>query len=661
MIKRLERLVLKTVLLTGLQGGFSAPGAILCLTLFFQAGCQSPAEYRLEADEAASEIIQEKMQAIGRTGQFSIERPSDILRHRLLTGQNLPYAGPASLGADRLDTIEHWPEDGYPAKHGSASDLFSDVNSPVKLSLEQALQIGARNSFEYQTLKEEVFKSALDLDLKRDEFRNTFYSQVTNLLSTNTTGDRTVSGVETGGDLTVTRKLESGAELTTSLAVDLANLLTMGGASSVGIAGDATISIPLLRGSGKHIVTEPLTQAERQVVYAIWEFERFKETFAVSIASQYFATLRQLDAVKNNEENYRSLILSARRSRRLADAGRLQEVQVDQAVQNELTARQRWISAVESYNGRLDDFKSALGLPPDAAIELDKQELERLVSASSKLIEQMSGNNASQESRETPALDSPVELVPPNPMDAGPLEIDPGVGIRIALESRLDLRVALGKVYDAQRAVVVAADDLGAELTLFGSAEVGESRTVGSADLEDARLRIDEGVYSALLTLDLPLERTEERNNYRKSFIELERAVRDVQQLEDQIKLAVRDALRKLLETRESLNIQSKAVAVAQKRVKSVNMFLEAGRVQVRDLLEAQEALLSAQNGLTAAAADYRIAELELQRDMGALKINEKGLWQEYRPEARKNAEKEDTDNFSRGFDDSDSSGRGQS
>jgi outer membrane protein TolC len=529
------------------------------------------------------------------------------------------------------------------------------------LSLEQALQIGARNSFEYQTLKEEVFKSALDLDLKRDEFRNTFYSQVTNLLSTNTTGERTVSGVETGGDLTVTRTLESGAELTTSLAVDLANLLTMGGASSVGIAGDATISIPLLRGSGKHIVTEPLTQAERQVVYAIWEFERFKETFAVSIASQYFATLRQLDAVKNNEENYRSLILSARRSRRLADAGRLQEVQVDQAVQNELTARQRWISAVESYNGRLDDFKTTLGLPPDAAIGLDKKELERLVSASSQLMEQMTQNNALEQSQETSALDARVELVPPNPLDAGPLEIDPAVGVRIALDSRLDLRVALGKVYDAQRAVVVAADDLGAELTLFGSAEVGEPRTVGSAELEDAKLRIDEGVYSALLTLDLPLERTEERNDYRKSFIELERAVRDVQKLEDQIKLAVRDALRKLLETRESLKIQSKAVAVAQKRVKSVNMFLEAGRVQVRDLLEAQEALLSAQNGLTAAAADYRIAELELQRDMGALKIDEKGLWQEYRPEARNNAEKEDTDNFSRDFDDSDSSWRSQS
>jgi len=61
-------------------------------------------------------------------------------------------------------------------------------------------------------------------------------------------------------------------------------------------------------------------------------------------------------------------------------------------------------------------------------------------------------------------------------------------------------------------------------------------------------------------------------------------------------------------------------------------LFLEAGRAQIRDLLESQEALLSAQNALTAAIINYRVAELELQRDMAVLQINEKGLWQEYSP-----------------------------
>jgi outer membrane protein TolC len=187
---------------------------------------------------------------------------------------------------------------------------------------------------------------------------------------------------------------------------------------------------------------------------------------------------------------------------------------------------------------------------------------------------------------------------------------------------------------------VVAADALRAELTLFGAAALGEGRSIGSATADDAELRFDKGVYSALLTLDLPLERTAERNAYRNSYISLERAVRNVQILEDRIKLNVRQRLRDLLESRESLKIQAKSVLLAEKRVKSTELFLQAGRgqIQIRDLLDAQNDLLSAQNALTLATVNYRIAELQLQSDMGLLKVDEKGLWREYSPKEVANA-----------------------
>ena len=136
-----------------------------------------------------------------------------------------------------------------------------------------------------------------------------------------------------------------------------------------------------------------------------------------------------------------------------------------------------------------------------------------------------------------------------------------------------------------------------------------------------------------MLSLDLPIERTAERNAYRNSLISLERATRDVQSLEDDIKFSIRDHLRTLMLAREGLKIQAAAVVVAQKRVRSSQMFLEAARIQIRDLLEAQDALLAAQNDLTSALVDYRIAELGIQRDMGVLAVNEKGLWQEFSPE----------------------------
>ena len=65
------------------------------------------------------------------------------------------------------------------------------------------------------------------------------------------------------------------------------NLLTQGGASAWGLNVDTSVSIPLLRGSGRHIVIEPLTQAERDVIYELWEFDRYKRTFAVNIATSY--------------------------------------------------------------------------------------------------------------------------------------------------------------------------------------------------------------------------------------------------------------------------------------------------------------------------------------------------------------------------------------
>jgi len=116
-------------------------------------------------------------------------------------------------------------------------------------------------------------------------------------------------------------------------------------------------------------------------------------------------------------------------------------------------------------------------------------------------------------------------------------------------------------------------------------------------------------------------------------LISLERAVRDVQELEDGIKLAIRDRLRDMVEARESLKIQAMAVTVAEKRVKSTSLFYEAGRAQVRDVLEAQESLINARNALTSAIVTYRVAELAFQRDTELLQIDEKGLWKEYAPE----------------------------
>ncbi|MHC4426916.1 MAG: hypothetical protein ACYSYV_12585, partial [Planctomycetota bacterium] len=70
--------------------------ATVVALLFVLTGCRTPSKHRLDADKVAADIIQQKqMQALGQTSQFSVERPSDILRRRLLLKQNLPYSSQA--------------------------------------------------------------------------------------------------------------------------------------------------------------------------------------------------------------------------------------------------------------------------------------------------------------------------------------------------------------------------------------------------------------------------------------------------------------------------------------------------------------------------------------------------------------------------------------
>ena len=251
-----------------------------------------------------------------------------------------------------------------------------------------------------------------------------------------------------------------------------------------------------------------------------------------------------------------------------------------------------------------------MGLPTDAAVELKPEELTRLSDRAHRLMDATTApvdSTAPVEPIEAVAADAPIVLIPPGRENAGPMELEEDRAIVLAIENRLDLRVSVGQVYDAQRQVAVAADALRADLTLLGSASIGERRTLASAGRPDANLRFNEGRYSALLGLDLPLERTAERNLYRNSLIGFERMVRDAQELEDRIKLEIRNNLRSLLEARETVRIQAEAVKVAQRRVTSTDLFLQAGRAEVRDVLEAQEALISAQNALTSALVRYRV------------------------------------------------------
>ncbi len=619
--------------MSSLAGSSGGAVILFCVALLIAGGCRSPQSYRQGADAAATEILSRQQKTLfGADREFDVRSPAAQLRQRLLLEQNLLTSFSGSRGVRHIEVIPELndrdylrprPDEPVPPWLSRASEL------PMVISLQDALQIAARNSREYQDAKEGVFTAALDLDLERDAFRNSWEGLLSGAADTDLSGTDTLSWTEGEGTLELSRRFTTGVLMTAQLGVNLVSLLSGAQDSSFGLFGDASISVPLMRGSGRFIVAEPMKQAERDVVYALYDFERFKREFAVDVASSYLGVLEQRDRVQNAEENYRGLVASARRARRLADMGRLPEIQVDQAVQDELRARNRWIQALQSLERSQDSFKQLLGLPTDAQLEPDPKELERL----SRLADDLAADEGVQpEHRESVAADAPIDLEYPTRIDGGPFEIAPERAVRIAFDHRLDLRVAIGRIDDAQRDVVVAADALRADLTLLGNMTVGERRSVGTANEPNADLSVEDGQYGGLLSVDLPLERTAERNSYRLNWIELEQTVRNAQRLEDSIKFDVRNNLRVLLEARETVRIQIRAVEVARRRVRSTELFLEQGRAEIRDVLEARESLISAENSLTAAIVRYRVAELEFQRDLGVLEVAPNGLWTEFQP-----------------------------
>lgn len=609
------------------------------------AGCRSAASWRDEADRRATNLVAGAQQAVvGRADDLAIETPGDTLRRRLLLDQELASADPASLGIRDLPTTELWD----PAKRllpsEDSSALGFDTTGTLRLSLHDAVRIAAAHSAAFRERKESLYTAALALDLEADGFRTAFSGKLRESIASTrpktstssddgdeegaTTRDRRDASSVATPELSLSRRFENGTDLSSTLAVDFARMLTGDRDASRGIRLEASLSIPLLRGSGRLVVREPLTRAERALVYEVRAFERYKQRFTVETVSAFLGVLNEARQLQNQADGYSRVITSTRRSRRMADAGRLKEYEFDQSFQQELSARNAWVAAQQRYQATLESFRVRLGLPPDARVEPAPGELDALQRYAETFARRDTDDY--NDGRPVPTADEDPVLEPPTNDNAGPMEIDLDHALALAFEHRLDLRTSRDKVEDAQRAVLLAEDNLRAEVTLGGSVSAGEGRSASSASAADARLDLARATLGALLTIDLPLHRTAERNAYRESLVALEKAVRDYQAQEDAVKREVAQKLRDMLENREKIAIQFVALGLAERRVRSTDLLLQAGRAEIRDVLDAQNALLSAQNALLSAVTGYRVGELELQESLGVLEGDANGDWREF-------------------------------
>jgi outer membrane protein TolC len=505
------------------------------------AACKSAAEQEASADRAVYAILEQRRNELfAHDDQFTIEPPPDSLRQRLLRGE----------------TVE-------------------------PLSLVDALEIAAENSRDYQQQKETLYLTALDLTLARYAFQVQQNGEFGALINGDFENGATDAAVT--GDYALTKLLGTGAAIIGNIGFSLARTLTSSDDWDLTSNYAFSVTQPLLRGFGERIVKEPLTQAERDVVYQVRSFERFRRTFAVDVCSRYLRILQQHDQVANEERNYANLLGVRERNQELANAGRLSDIRVDQARQEELRSENTLIEQRQRLETSLDAFKLFLGLPVESVIDVRVDALDKLTRENAPLID------------ERTAIDA-------------------------ALLQRLDYMTALDRVDDRDRKVDVAADGLRAALDVTGRVS-GES-----VEGQPLYFERQDAQFTVGATLDLPIDRLRERNIYREALINRDQARRDSVELADSITADIRASLREAVATLESLAIQRDAVRLAERLVESTRLNFDAGRAETRDILEAQDELVQAQNAVTAARIDHHLARLALWRDIEALTVDENGI-----------------------------------
>jgi outer membrane protein TolC len=565
------------------------PAVSLCLATLTLACC-TPGMMRKSADREVVGLLKAKSSGVPNAGSglLDITPPPPVSLEELRRSN---------------DTAEFLGDRSYLEKNAKV------------IPLHEALSLAVRHNRDYQSRKELLYLQALDLTFVRNEFTPIFNGTgAATVTKTQTPGTQTVqvpnpAYTQGGGTPAVPQFLEkqittlvtdntltaqgnlgvsvltrTGARLAADFTTDFLKFLS----GNMTSAGDSTLALtltqPLLRGAGYRATMETLTQAERDLLYAIRDFTQYRKTFAVDVTSRYYRTLEARDAAKNAFLAYKAFETILTSERALAKEDRRTSSQLGLIEQASLRYKRIWISSVRTYESLLDDLKLTLAIPVETPVVLEDQELAKLT------------------------LEEPDFSIEES--------------LHTALITRLDLYNARNSVEDSERKIKVAAQDLLPQLDLSGRYQID-----GDPGSRKVNLNMDRRSLAGGLDLDLRLDKKADRNAYRSAMIDQQRTARELDLAEENVRATLRTAWRDLDTARKQYDIASTGVALSLRRVEEEELLRTLGRGTARDLIDAQQDLIEAKDDLTSALIAHTLDRLRLWKDMGVLYIKKDGTW----------------------------------
>jgi len=520
--------------------------ASLCAALA-AGGCSADA-YRRSADREVEEILS------GRTRSLRDDRE---------TGLVLPREAAPGEESTRSPGGEDRP---------------SPVDVPAVMTVDDALGIACRANREYVRRKEALYLSGLALSAARFQFSPRFGATLS-YVTRNAEGSDPVDTAS--GALTASQILPTGGTLSASATAGGTLDRNADGDFLTGTGLSAEFRQPLLRGAGYEVSHESLTQAQRNVVYALRDFARFREQFLLDVTRKYYDILSQKTVLRNTEERYAAVEYQVRRAQALFAIGKQDKIEVLRAENDLLTVQNDLVNARDFLSLSVDEFKVFLGLPISVQFEIAETE--------------------------------PVFRK---------VDVSLSSAVAAAMANRFDLANAREQLEDAVRALRIAGNGLLPDLSLRAG-WTGSSPPNTSAFDHAYR----DQANSIGLFLEIPLQQTLERNDLRAAQIALDRQRRSYEEFRDNMVVEVRDRLRSLRQASVGLEIQANKILLAQKLYEKAQIDFDAGRIGNRDLLEAQQSLTDARNRRIQLVVDYELARIGLERTMGTLEVEPDGSW----------------------------------
>ncbi|MBI1917475.1 MAG: TolC family protein [Planctomycetes bacterium] len=171
------------------------------------------------------------------------------------------------------------------AKSRSALDITG--RPTYMLTLDQAAELAMFNSREYQDQRETLYLAALPVTLQRFSFMAQYFAvqqAIRSYTGRNTLGGQSNSWALNSGT-GLSKLLPTGALLLLNCSNQTVfEFLNPKRTTSVSTLDFRAIQ-PLLRDGGKAVALEPLTQAERSLLYQIRTFARFRKELYVAVAA----------------------------------------------------------------------------------------------------------------------------------------------------------------------------------------------------------------------------------------------------------------------------------------------------------------------------------------------------------------------------------------